>query len=563
MTSPAREPFRTGSLARAISALASVPFCWCFCLASAAVLAWTARHAMNPDGLSYLDMASEALNGGPSRLVNGYWSPGYPALIALAFSLFHPAPAWEFPLIHLLNFLIFAFVLWAFSVFLRYWLRTAWDPGEPAVAAPFAYIAFLWFTLRFIGVSVVTPDLAVAGIVFLTAGLACRISLPVPRWTHYVALGAVLACGYYLKSPMFPLGLALLAFLFVLPPPAHRSRLKLLYSLAAFLLLSAPLMTALSLRAGKPTFGESGRLNYAWYADGLGWSGGLDVAGPNTTPDHPAPKLLTAPVVLEFASPVPGTYPLWYDPSYWYAAATARLDLRGQVAALKESLDSYKAIVFDSVAFVSGLAALCLFAFLDGRRPALPRGSWWLALWPLAAFAMYALVHVEGRFVGSFLILFLLPLYRALIRGVERRIALAVSATVLGTVMLPFLVHLAVDSAGIARDLARPRPPEYRIAANALTKLGLHAGDRLAAVGFAYNCYYARCARLRVVAQIPDSTQFWRLPAPEAKIVAERLASIGVKAIVAWNRPPDMPPAGWKDFAISDSARMSVLLLRH
>jgi hypothetical protein len=264
MSSPARGPFRTGIIAGAITILASVRFWWCCCLASAAILAWTARHAMNPDGLSYLDMASEALNGGPARLINGYWSPGYPALIGLALSLFRPSPVREFPLIHFLNFLIFAFVLWAFSVFLRYWRRTAGDGGELSLMTPFAYAAFLWFTLRFIGVGVVTPDLAVAGIIFLTAGLACRISLPQVHWRHYVALGAVLACGYYLKSPMFPLGLALLAFLFAFPPPERRAPWKLLYSLAAFLSLSAPLVALLSLREGKPTFGESGRLNYAW-----------------------------------------------------------------------------------------------------------------------------------------------------------------------------------------------------------------------------------------------------------------------------------------------------------
>jgi hypothetical protein len=300
----------------------------------------------------------------------------------------------------------------------------------------------------------------------------------------------------------------------------------------------------------------------AWYVNGIRWSGGLDFAEPDTTPDHPAPKLLIAPVVLEFSSPVPGEYPLWYDPSYWYAGASVRFDLRGQIAAVKQTLASYKEIVFDSVAFVSGLAALCLFALADRRRPALPRGSWWLAAWPLAAFAMYALVHVEGRFVSPFLILVLLPLYRALIRGLERRAAIAVFATVLGTVMLPFLVHLAIDSAGIAGDLVRPRPPEYQVAASALARSGLHAGDQLAAVGFAYNCYYARCARMRVVAQIPDSRRFWRLKEPEMKMVAERLASIGVKAIVAWNRPAGVPPAGWKDVKVSDSARMSVLLLR-
>lgn len=42
---------------------------------------------MNPDGLSYLDMASEAVIGGPSKLVNTYWSPGYSAFIGMGLQM--------------------------------------------------------------------------------------------------------------------------------------------------------------------------------------------------------------------------------------------------------------------------------------------------------------------------------------------------------------------------------------------------------------------------------------------------------------------------------------------
>jgi hypothetical protein len=64
----------------------------------------------------------------------------------------------------------------------------------------------------------------------------------------------------------------------------------------------------------------------------------------------------------------------------------------------------------------------------------------------------------------------------------------------------------------------------------------LQKGDRLAAVGYAYNCYYARYDRLRIVAQIPDANEFWHLSTPELQRVEERLASIGVTAVVAWNQ---------------------------
>jgi len=64
-----------------------------------------------------------------------------------------------------------------------------------------------------------------------------------------------------------------------------------------------------------------------------------------------------------------------------------------------------------------------------------------------------------------------------------------------------------------------------------------------------------------VVAQIPDAREFWHLSAPELKSLAERLASIGVKAVVASNRPDASASADWKDVKVSDSVRLTVLLL--
>src|SRR4051794_433986 len=103
--------------------LPSLRFWWVICLSCAAFLAWAARHSMNPDGLSYLDLASEAIRGGPANLLSAYWSPGYPAVISLAFFLVRPSPSYEFPLTHFINLLIFLAALWAFTVFIRYLLQ--------------------------------------------------------------------------------------------------------------------------------------------------------------------------------------------------------------------------------------------------------------------------------------------------------------------------------------------------------------------------------------------------------------------------------------------------------
>src|SRR5215831_10821827 len=131
---------------RVPSLLNSVSF-WCaFCVLWAGLLAWATRHEMNSDGMSYLDLASAALADGPQQLISGYWSPGYPALLALGFLLLQPSPVMEFPLVHLVNLVIFALVLCTFVFFLSGWNQTRL--GRHANAGKAAtYITPLWFGL--------------------------------------------------------------------------------------------------------------------------------------------------------------------------------------------------------------------------------------------------------------------------------------------------------------------------------------------------------------------------------------------------------------------------------
>ena len=161
--------------------LASVRFWWIICLSCAALFAFAARHSMNPDGLSYLDLASEAIRGGPVKLLSAYWSPGYPALISLVLFITRPSPSYEFPLTHFINLLLFATALWAFTVFIRYLLQIMNGTGR--YVTPFTFATFVWYMLRFIGLEAVNPDLSVAVIVFLVAAITCRLYLPAASWS--------------------------------------------------------------------------------------------------------------------------------------------------------------------------------------------------------------------------------------------------------------------------------------------------------------------------------------------------------------------------------------------
>jgi hypothetical protein len=553
--------------------LGSVRFWWGICLGCAGILALSDRHSMSPDGLSFIDMASEALRSGPSALLNGYYSPGYPALLSLALALFHPTPRQEFPLVHFVNFLIFVLDLWAFHFFLRH----------------FAFCTFLLFTLQEGGLATVHPDLCMAATVFLVAGMTCRLSLPGANRKHYMALGVACALGYYAKTPMFLLCLVLLGGLLLYPPSPRVSRQGLLLSISVFLLTTAPLVTLLSKRVGHLSFGETGTLNYLWHVNGLqpyaGWTGS-DVGQPFSSlslyglvprtasssdshlygiPEHPPRRLMEAPLILEFSSPIKGTFPLWYDPSYWYAGAKARFNLRQQIAVLKLTMLEYLQIFSQRMAFLAGALVLLVLAarnagFSRAGSSNVQRAAW-LLIWPLIAMLTYALVHVETRYIATFCVLFWLAIYGTLVARVNRQVAVAVCATVVGAMMIPLTISIAEASVSTVKGLVHPTQPEYEKVALGLRNLGVGTGDRLAVVGFPLDAYYAHYTGTRVVAAIAATDDFWNLSTPDWKSVAERLGEIGVKAVVARNRPRISTTANWKDVKVSDSVGYSVLLL--
>jgi hypothetical protein len=64
-----------------------------------------------------------------------------------------------------------------------------------------------------------------------------------------------------------------------------------------------------------------------------------------------------------------------------------------------------------------------------------------------------------------------------------------------------------------------------------------------------------------VVSQIVNADDFWRLNPADAKGVEDRVASIGVKAVVTTNRPAGNQEPGWTEVGHVDGNSISVLLL--
>ena len=65
---------------------------WIAMLAAWVAQAFAANNPLDADAVSYLDMAYSCLSGNWHALVHGYWSPGYPFLLALWLRLFQGQP---------------------------------------------------------------------------------------------------------------------------------------------------------------------------------------------------------------------------------------------------------------------------------------------------------------------------------------------------------------------------------------------------------------------------------------------------------------------------------------
>src|SRR5688572_4070376 len=369
--------------------------------------------SMSEDGIAYLDLG-DAYARGDWRPVNSVWSPVYPLLLGITIRLAGPSPRWEFTTVHLVNFTIYLLALLCFDFFWRE-IRRAVLQGEQATGAErlvlpdwawwvFGYALFVWSSVVLIHFRTVSPDMLVAALVYLAAGLLVRIGRGEARPRVHAAFGAVLGGAYLSKAVMFPLAFAFLgaAALLRLGRAGWRRRWSL--SVAAFAVMALPLVGLLSLEKGRFTFGEAGRLTYLRYINRMPyphWP--ADAPAQLGRPRSPAQRILDHPPVYEFGSPIPGTYPLSLDPSYWYDGVTPRMQLGRQLRALAASARFY----FDLFAREQGvsLGATLILIALSGeawRRSRLLPGA--LPGWPLAliglgmtALALYALVYVESR----------------------------------------------------------------------------------------------------------------------------------------------------------------------
>jgi hypothetical protein len=535
-------------------------FFWCVVLVLGLLNVWARRNDVVPDSISYTEIASATARGGLHQIVNGYWSPLYPFLLSLVFRYIHPTVEWEFTAAHLLNFGVYVASLASFELFLKELILQRQAAGELSERSLpissrtvwiWGYVFFLWASYFWLGPVWVTPDLFVAVLVYLATAVLFRIRRTGGSWLVFAGFGALLGLGYLAKAAMFPLSFVFLFSAFCLSRIAGTSfrapALRTLVAAGVFAGFALPLVLALSTMKGRPTFGDSGSIAYTEYIDRatktVHWQGEPLGTG---KPAHATRKIFSDPAVYEFATPINGSYPPWYDPSYWYEGVRPHFLLRGQLWALFRAANMYLKIFSKS-----GALWVVLVAMWVAGRKALAWGRFasgaWLVILPLAAaLAMYALVLVEFRYVAPFalmLMMWMLARMRIVI-GAERKLVKRFHVVV---ILAP---ALAVGWAA-ARDLydvIRDKPYEPWVVAQHLHAIGIPPGTDVGYIGTGTDGYWAHLAGLRIIVEIPDIEQahFVAADAARRQQVLALFSSVGARAVVTKNAAAANQADGWR-----------------
>ena len=519
--------------------------CWCVALLLGAVQAWATRFTMNPDGVSYLDIGDAYWRGDWHNAISPYWSPVYSWILGLFLMVFKPTMYWEYPLVHLVNFLLYVISLGCFEFFLSTFIQDRkqrnlelQEQGQIGLSQGawwiLGYSLFISCSIALIGLRLVMPDFCVAAVVYLASAFLIRIANHSASRLTYAVLGAVLGIGYLSKSVLFPLSIVFLITALTLN---YRKWKNIAVSALIFASISMPFVLAISAHKGRLTIGESGRWNYLVFVDGV--KPFLPQAGPPL--EHPK-RILQSPNVYDYSGVSPATCPPWFDPSYWQEGIPARPDIRRQLSVIGLNLSSYWHLVSDTFLHRGYTIVFLLVTFVFASRPRLRDVSWYLLAPSVAALGAFSLLLVLYRYVAPFVLLVWLVLFDGLRFPVIRERQRLVQFAIICASALALILPVVQSILGVGQRA----PATYPEAAESLHAVGIQRGDAVAMIwnedwesDALTGIFIPRLLRARIVGEAEPARVFWSSSKENQQKVLGALFGIGVKAIIARN-----PPAG-------------------
>lgn len=534
--------------------------CWAVALALGAWQAWATRFAMNPDGVSYLDIGDAYWRGDWHNAINAYWSPLYSWILGFFVKVVKPSIYWEYPLVHFVNFLIYAAAVACFELFLSSFvsqqeehnreLQARLEMGlSPNLWFLLGYALFIWTSLVMVGLQVISPDMLVLLFVCVDCALVVRIQRNASK-RNFLVLGVALGSGYLAKSILFPVGSIFLA-------TAAFSVKKYRHALAGaatFLIMAAPFIGAISYRMHRLTFGESGRITYAayisnlqpwfpgdggdFYADGIGHAENIEkISTFSKELLHPVRRIFDQPATYSFDGPISGTYPFWYDVSYWQDGIRPFFQLSRELQVIKYSL-IYLLMLTCGIFYQLVVTVTFLLLLVLAPSPSECFRSaakcWYLLVPVVVGSLMYAAVHFEYRYVAPLVCIGWITLFSGI------RLPSSNGFRLLTRVLIPVVAFSQVGFAvnNVFQKLSNQdiQPPAYVEAAQVLQREGFAVGSQIAIISDQPwgegGPFTARLARLRIVAQVNSPAEFWNASPSIQSRVLEEFAAVGVDAVL-------------------------------
>jgi hypothetical protein len=543
-------------------------------------------YQIDGDAVAYMDLGDLLRAHHWAGIVNGYWHPMYPAFLALGHALSRATPATELRAYYFVNFGIFLLGMAAIVCFADSIMRLRETASRRASESASQRVGYLLdrTMLRTLGITLlviasqrelslgkIRPDALLQA--FLLLAIAALLTHLATNRLRYAALmGVALGCAYLTKSFAFVFAFVCIILLVVfrwiwLKHRPARILSAALVALLCFAVVAGPYVAALSHQRHRFDFGDSGTLNYAWY---VGGTGKMHLQ-PNQTAQfgssevqlkHPEKELLHTPLILSYAGMPYGTYPDWFDTTYWNEQIKPHFSLRQDLPRATRNSVLVVRYLFNHP---EALLLLALLVVLGARpvlrwKPGRPgSNAFWLTplLLGVAIWGIYAIVNTEERYVTVAYLSILLPLFAALSLPKPRseaqsqpaqcaaaRLRFTASALVLLLALLAAGESLRIVLEDRRQIVMRGYSagwysPTMVHVADGLESLGVHPGDSVACVG-PVAClddpYWARLDGVRILTEIYDPEtpvpQFLAaLPNREQAIDVVRAQ--GVKVLVA------------------------------
>lgn len=513
---------------------------WSLAIAAGAMQAWAYRWTVNPDGISYIDIAREWMLRPGLHAVSTCWSPMFSWCLALVAAISGADPLHWLAVGHAVSALYFVGTLWSAAALAR---RVG--PGREigAVALASALAAVVLAGTVSIDPEVLTPDILLCWMTVLASCFALDVVEAPSQAGPALKLGLVLGVAYLAKAIALYIAGTMCVAVVVAGMILRRSRLRAGAIVAAgFLAVAGPWIAVQSRASGAFTTGSAGRVTYAQEVLGVPRLGLLmpqDGVTPGSSVARGVSLVSTTPWLVRADSTLPGLSPIPYDVSRWLGSdASPVLD----VAALwqkflQQWLGSWPPFA---------LALSLLVALLLRARGAVERRTWATLIVlgaPLFTVGgMYLLILAEPRYLAP-LWLPLAIVAPSLLAGAQQDAAhsqqsrhawslalLTFFAIGAAPALLRNVTYVVADLRGI--DLV---PESVRPQLDFLERSGVVPGEQVALIGDPFEVGWAVPLGVRLALITPGLLQgeiFVAMSAAERAALLQTLHGAGIRHLI-------------------------------